>query len=61
MGKIQITFSYEGAEHSIAITPTDSDWWTGTEQFDIHYSEEYNEVCVYPLGSTHAIHVEPIK
>jgi len=58
---IEVSFSYEGTDYSIVIMPDESDWWTGTEQFDIHYSEEYNEVCVYPIGTTNSIHQQPIK
>jgi hypothetical protein len=61
MNNIQITFSYEGTEYALAIAPTEADWWTGTEQFDIHYCEEYNQVCVYPIGSTNSIHQQPIN
>lgn len=56
-----IKFSYLGAEHKIAITPESSDWWTSVDDFDIHYCEDYNEVCVYLEGTYECIHKESIK
>jgi hypothetical protein len=59
--KTLIKFNYLGAEHKIGITPEASDWWTSVDGFDIHYCENYNEVCVYLEKSNECIHTQRIK
>jgi hypothetical protein len=62
--KTLIKFNYLGAEHKIGITPEASDWWTSVDGFDIHYCENYNEVCIYLEGTYECIHkqsIEPIE
>ncbi len=72
----ELVFSYENALIVLNITPTESDWWTTlnvsdpagrTFFFDVHYCEDYNEICVYPHNGKHlkecyvkAIHTEKI-
>lgn len=46
---------------SITIRPEEADWWTSVGDYDIHYCEDYNEVCVYPQGQTISIHTQQIK
>ena len=47
-----INFNYANEDYSFTFVPEQSDWWItlidqdGTE-FDIHYCEDYNEICVY--------------
>lgn len=56
-----IKFNYRGDKHNIGITPEASDWWTSVDGFDIHYCENYDEVCVYLEGTYECIHKESIK
>jgi hypothetical protein len=45
---IIIVFRHNDDEHSFTIYPTEPDWWVYIEDlFDIHYCEDYNEICVY--------------
>ena len=57
-----INFNYNGVDYRYEITPDEADFWFSVDGFDIHYCEEYNEVCVY-LESDYSttIHKQPIK
>lgn len=52
----------DGSElHSITITPEEADWWTSVGEYDIHYCEDYNEICVYKSqGYSTTIHKQVI-
>ena len=58
-----IKFKDNGIEHSICISVEDVDFWYGTEEYDIHYCENYNQVCVYAKGDTNykTIYSQSIK
>lgn len=47
--KITLEFTHAGQSHSIEIEPTEEDWWITIDDFDIHYCEEYNEICIYHI------------
>jgi len=57
----ELVFFYENASFVLTIAPTEDDWWTTvnvTENgrtffFDVHYCEDYNEICVYPYNGKH--------
>jgi hypothetical protein len=53
MKSISIKFKYKGKDFSFRISPSDSDEWNGRKKdkliFDIHYCEDYNEICVYDV------------
>jgi len=44
---IVLFFDYNGKAQIIPLKIEDSDFWLGTDDFDIHYCEDYNEICVY--------------
>jgi hypothetical protein len=59
---IIIIFRHNDKIYSIAIRPEESDWWASVDGFDVHYCEEYNQICVYELDSNYiAIHKQKIK
>jgi hypothetical protein len=43
------TFHIKVSGQPFEFTPEETDWWTGTEEFDVHYCEEYSEISVYPV------------
>lgn len=58
----ELVFPYENALIVLNITPAEDDWWTTvnvtdpsgrTFFFDVHYCEDYNEICVYPYNGKH--------
>jgi hypothetical protein len=60
----ELVFFYENAAFILYINPTEDDWWTTlnvTDEsgrsftFDIHYCEDYNEICVYPYNGKHTV------
>lgn len=59
----ELVFFYDNASFVLNITPTEEDWWTTIEvtesgrsySFDIHYCEDYNEICVYLYNGKHAV------
>jgi protein associated with RNAse G/E len=67
----EIKFKYQGENFSFRITPSEGDeWFTRKSKkkiFDIHYCEDYNEICVYivPHQISNSIYSrkisEPIK
>jgi hypothetical protein len=61
-GPILIVFRHNDKVHSMVIRPTEPDWWTSYGGFDVHYCEDYNQICVYELDSNYiAIHKQKIK
>jgi hypothetical protein len=49
-------------DHSISITPEETDWWTNENGFDIHYCEDYNQISVYNSDNDYiTIYKQPIK
>jgi hypothetical protein len=58
-----INFNYNGVDYQYEITPDEADFWFSVDVFDIHYCEEYNEVCVYLQKdySLKTIHKQRIK
>ena len=59
---IEINFNYNGANYSLSIAPEEADWWTSIGEFDVHYCEDYNQICVYELDSNYiAIHKQKIN
>lgn len=64
----KINFNYANKDYSFTFVPEQSDWWItliaqdGTE-FDIHYCEDYNEICVYLSEDKeqHSIYKQKIK
>lgn len=48
-----IAFIHMGQAHSFVFTPEEEDWWTSFKskdhEFDVHYCEEYNSICVYEV------------
>lgn len=55
----ELVFNYNDSLVILNITPEESDWWTtlramsadgNIHEFDVHYCEDYNEVCVYVAG-----------
>jgi hypothetical protein len=59
---IEINFNYNGANYSLSIAPEETDWWTSIGEFDIHYCEDYNQICVYQLDNNYiSIHKQKIK
>lgn len=58
----EVTFTHNNQEYSFTIYPTEPDWWTSVGDFDIHYCEDYNEVCVYKVDTSYnSIHTQKIK
>lgn len=47
-----LQFNHNGCDYRIELSPDDSDYWITIDEFDIHYCEDYNEVCVYEQGNT---------
>jgi len=42
-----LEFEYEGKTQRILFGVESPDFWFGVNDFDIHYCEDYNEICVY--------------
>lgn len=61
MKTLEVVFNYQGRENKYTITPTEADWWISVDAFDIHYCEDYNEVCVYLEKSNECVHKQRIK
>lgn len=64
----KINFNYANKDYSFTFVPEQSDWWiTRTapdgREFDIHYCEDYNEICVYLSEdeTRHSIYSRKIK
>lgn len=59
---MQVTFTHNNQEYSFTITPEEPDWWTSIGEFDIHYCEDYNEICVYQSQDySTTIHIQKIN
>jgi hypothetical protein len=61
-----INFNYNGVDYRYEITPEESDFWFSVDGFDIHYCEDYNQVCVYLEKDLRyltlaTVHKQPIK
>jgi hypothetical protein len=46
----KLEFAYNGKDYKIVFIAEDSDYWVTMEEFDIHYSEDYNQISVYIQG-----------
>lgn len=51
-----IEFSDKGELHRILLTITKPDMWFNVHGYDLHYSEEYNEINIYRQGETISIY-----
>lgn len=74
--KHELVFTYDDSLIVLNITPTESDYWITTRAshgnkmlyFDVHYCEDYNEICVYlhddkveTINYLNSIHRQAIK
>lgn len=57
----KLEFSDMGQSHSILFTVTSPDMWFTVHGYDIHYSEEYNNISVYREYETTCIYSVKIK
>jgi hypothetical protein len=62
---VSIQFTYQDIQYNYTITPDEADFWFSVDVFDIHYCEEYNEVCVYlqkdyTLKTIHKQRIKPL-
>jgi hypothetical protein len=63
---IEVNFTYKDVSHYFSIAVEDEDFIVGIGDFDVHYCEDYNSICVYPVidGKVHSdilIHQQTIN
>jgi hypothetical protein len=46
---INVNFTHEDVSHYFSIAVEEEDFWVGIGDFDVHYCEDYNAICVYPV------------
>jgi hypothetical protein len=57
-----LQFIDEGSIVTLVLNVEDADFWTTINGYDIHYCEDYNEICVYhPSDDSKTIYSRPIK
>ncbi len=65
-----VKFQFNNKNFKFKFKPDDEDWWTAFKakgmEFDVHYCEDYNQICVYQVINNEAdtsitIHSQPIK
>jgi hypothetical protein len=57
-----LQFIDEGSIVTLVLNVEDADFWTTINGYDVHYCEDYNEICVYlDADYTKTIYSRPIK
>ena len=57
-----LSFKHEDKNVNIVVYVEESDYWTTVDGYDVHYCEDYNEICVYLCGEhPKTIYSRPIK
>jgi hypothetical protein len=51
LNKQEIIFSHNDNDYVIEFDVQDQDFWVTIDGWDIHYCENYNEICVYEYGN----------
>lgn len=49
--KQEIVFTHNENDYVIEFDVEDQDFWVTIDGWDIHYCEDYNEICVYEYGN----------
>jgi hypothetical protein len=57
-----LSFKHEDKDVNIVVYVEEPDYWTTIDGYDVHYCEDYNEICVYLAADyTKTIYSRPIK
>lgn len=48
-----LEFSHGGKSHTIIFFVEEPDFWFSVNGYDVHYCEDYNEICVYEQNVVH--------